>query len=69
MLHNLVDKAGAWFSYKNQRIGQGKDNARIFLKEHKEIAEEIEKQIREKLLHSVKSTAETNENEVEEATA
>ncbi|HLB57453.1 MAG TPA: recombinase RecA, partial [Gammaproteobacteria bacterium] len=69
VLHNLVDKAGAWFSYKNQRIGQGKDNARIFLKEHKEIAEEIEKQIREKLLHSVKSTAETNENEVEEATA
>jgi len=52
VLHNFVDKAGAWFSYKNQRIGQGKDNARTFLKEHPEIAQEIENRIREKLLTS-----------------
>lgn len=50
VLHNLVDKAGAWFSYKNQRIGQGKDNARNFLKEHPEMAQEIEGLIRAKLL-------------------
>jgi recombination protein RecA len=46
----LIDKAGAWFSYKNQRIGQGKDNSRQFLKENTAMAEEIEKQIRDKML-------------------
>ncbi len=50
VLHNLIDKSGAWFSYKNQRIGQGKENVRIFLKEHPEMAKEIEQKIREKLL-------------------
>lgn len=43
----IVDKAGAWFSYNNQRIGQGKENARQYLKEHKSIAEEIETKIRD----------------------
>ena len=46
----IVDKAGAWYSYKGERIGQGKDNVRNFLKEHPEIADDIEKQIRAKLL-------------------
>ncbi len=46
----LVDKAGAWFSYQGQRIGQGKDNARQFLKEHPEIAAEVEKKLRDTLL-------------------
>lgn len=50
VLHGLIDKSGAWFSYKNQRIGQGKENVRIFLKEHPETAKEIEQKIREKLL-------------------
>lgn len=54
--HNFIDKAGAWFSYKGQRIGQGKDNARTFLKEHPELAQEIEKLIRDKTL-SAKQTA------------
>jgi recombination protein RecA len=44
----IVDKAGAWYSYKGERIGQGKDNARNFLKENPEIAADIESQIREK---------------------
>ncbi len=52
VLHNFVDKAGAWFSYSGQRIGQGKDNARIFLREHPEMAQEIEGKLREKLLKS-----------------
>lgn len=47
---NLMDKAGAWFSYKGQRIGQGKENARLYLKEHPEIAQELETKIREKML-------------------
>lgn len=50
VLHNLIDKAGAWFSYKGQRIGQGKDNVRNFLKEHPDMAQEIEGKIREKML-------------------
>ena len=46
----LVDKAGAWYSYKGDRIGQGKANVINFLKGHPEIANEIEKKIREELL-------------------
>ncbi len=48
--HDFVNKAGSWYSYKGDKIGQGKDKASTFLKEHPEIAEEIEVQIREKLL-------------------
>ncbi len=44
---NIVDKAGAWFSYEGQRIGQGRENAKTFLKENPEIAEQIEKKVRE----------------------
>ncbi|MCX7672983.1 MAG: DNA recombination/repair protein RecA, partial [Thiobacillaceae bacterium] len=47
--HKLIDKAGAWYAYQGERIGQGKDNAREYLKEHPEIAHEIEAQIRERL--------------------
>jgi len=49
----LIDKAGAWYSYKETRIGQGKDNVRNFLKENPEISDEIEAQIREKLMPTV----------------
>ena len=44
----LIDKAGSWFSYKGTRIGQGKDNARIYLKENVAVAKEVEAQIRAK---------------------
>jgi recombination protein RecA len=50
VLHNLVEKSGSWYSYKGERIGQGKDNARIFLQQHPEIAKDIEGQIRAKLI-------------------
>ncbi|MDH3947498.1 MAG: recombinase RecA [Gammaproteobacteria bacterium] len=49
----IVDKAGAWYSYNGDRIGQGKDNVRNFLKENPEMAAEIEGQIRSKLLPQV----------------
>ncbi|UEP29469.1 recombinase RecA [Burkholderia sp. B21-005] len=45
----IVDKAGAWYSYNGEKIGQGKDNAREFLRENPEIAREIENRIRESL--------------------
>lgn len=44
---NIVEKSGAWFSYKGEKLGQGKENAKLVLKENPEIADEIEKQIRE----------------------
>jgi recombination protein RecA len=42
----IVDKAGAWYSYKGEKIGQGKDNSREFLKENPELAREIENRVR-----------------------
>ena len=46
VVHKVVEKSGAWYSYGADRIGQGKDNAREFLKEHPELAGEIEAKIR-----------------------
>lgn len=43
---NVVNKSGAWYSYNGDRIGQGRENVKIFLKDHPEICEEIEKQVR-----------------------
>lgn len=48
----LVEKSGAWYAYKGEKIGQGKKNAAVFLKENPHIAEEIELQIRTQLLGS-----------------
>jgi recombination protein RecA len=47
--NKIVDKSGAWYAYQGEKIGQGKDNSREYLREHPEIAQEIEGQIREKL--------------------
>ena len=46
----IIEKSGAWYSYKGNRIGQGKDNVRVFLQNNKEMAREIEDQVRAKLL-------------------
>ena len=45
--HKFIDKSGAWYAYNGEKIGQGKDNAREYLKEHPEIAQEIEAKVRE----------------------
>jgi recombination protein RecA len=45
----IVRKSGSWYSYEDQRLGQGKENARAFLRENPEVAREIENLIREKL--------------------
>jgi recombination protein RecA len=47
VLHKIVDKSGAWYAYKGEKIGQGKDNSREFLKANPAIAQEIEAKIRE----------------------
>ncbi|TXT24567.1 MAG: recombination protein RecA [Gallionellaceae bacterium] len=46
VLHKLIEKSGAWYAYKGEKIGQGKDNARLYLKEHRDIAIEIENKVR-----------------------
>jgi recombination protein RecA len=52
---NAVEKSGSWFSYKGERIGQGRDNARIFLREHPETAQRLDDELRELLGLSMKA--------------
>ncbi|HEV6967738.1 MULTISPECIES: recombinase RecA [Roseateles] len=47
VVHKIVDKSGAWYAYQGEKIGQGKDNAREYLRENPDIAREIENKIRE----------------------
>ena len=46
VLHKLIDKSGSWYAYNGEKIGQGKDNAREYLKSKPQIAREIEEKIR-----------------------
>jgi recombination protein RecA len=62
---NIVDKAGAWYSYDGTRIGQGKDNTRQFLKENSAMAQAIEARIRAQVLPETEVVAEAEE--IEEA--
>ena len=48
VIHGVVEKSGAWYIYNGDRLGQGKDNCREFLKENPALAGEIEQKIREK---------------------
>ncbi len=66
---DIVEKSGAWYSYNGERIGQGKDNVRTFLKENPNIAHEIEAKIREKLLPSLPVDAVVVEEVEEEVEA
>lgn len=67
--HDLVDKAGAWYSYNGDRIGQGKDNVRNYMKENPEMAQEIETKLRDMLLKPAAKSEETVEEEQDEAEA
>jgi recombination protein RecA len=71
VIHEIVDKSGAWYSYNKDRIGQGKDTARQFLKENPEIAAEIEGRIRDTLNigRHTDSDADVDALEAEEAEA
>jgi recombination protein RecA len=63
---DIIDKSGAWFSYKGQRIGQGRDNARQFLKANLEMRDEIESLVRAGLKPLPASTDHAEEEENEE---
>jgi len=62
----FVDKAGAWYSYNEERIGQGKENVRAFLKERPEMADEIDRRIREELLPKKADKADKADSETQE---
>jgi recombination protein RecA len=47
--HEVVEKSGSWFSYGGERLGQGRDNARLFLKEHTDIRDKLDLAVRQKL--------------------
>jgi recombination protein RecA len=67
---NIVEKSGSWYSYQGDRIGQGKDNVRTYLIENPEIANQIDAQLRAKLLPGpVEAPLEVPSNEAEESAA
>jgi recombination protein RecA len=49
VLHNIVDKSGAWYSYQGERIGQGRENVRTFLKDNKDVFARVDAELRKKL--------------------
>ena len=63
--HGMIEKAGAWYSYRGDRIGQGRDNVRNFLKDHEDVAVSLDRALRERLLG--KEEAETKDPEEVEA--
>jgi recombination protein RecA len=65
--HGIVDKAGSWYSYGDDRIGQGKENVREFLRNNPEMADEIEGKIRAKLLPSKADVIDIAGGDAEEA--
>ena len=67
--HGFVRKAGAWYTYEGDQLGQGKENARNFLKDNPDLANEIEKKIKEKLGVGVRPEAATAEPATDPADA
>ena len=65
--HDIVDKSGSWYSYNGDRIGQGKDNVRGFLKENPDIAQEIEGRIRDAVFPKLDEGEASEESEPVEA--
>jgi recombination protein RecA len=63
---DIIQKSGAWYSYNEERLGQGRENAKQFLKEHPELTEEIERKVREayQLGNTVKSSFSMDDDEV-----
>ena len=63
---NIIVKSGSWFSYNGDKIGQGRDNTKQFLAEHPEIAEEIEKKVRDKYVIKPEDVGEEEDEELPE---
>jgi len=65
--HKLIEKAGAWYSYQGEKIGQGKERVRTFLKDNPDIANDIEQTLRDKLLKKLVTEKDGQEQVLEEA--
>ena len=63
---DIIDKSGAWFSYASTKLGQGRENAKAFLKENEAVAAEIENKIRENIGDALSASAEPDEGENDE---
>ena len=63
---DIIHKSGAWFSYKDQRIGQGRENTRVFLKNNPEIANEVDAILRKELFADAAVVAEAPEGDLPE---
>jgi recombination protein RecA len=63
---NIIVKSGSWFSYNGEKIGQGRDNTKQFLAEHPEIADEIEKKVRDKYVIKPEDVEEEPDEELPE---
>ena len=63
---DIIDKSGAWFSYGSTKLGQGRENAKAFLKENEAVAAEIENKIRENIGDALSGSAEPDEGENDE---
>lgn len=63
---DIIDKSGAWFSYGSTKLGQGRENAKAFLKENEAVATEIENKIRENIGDALSGSAEADEGENDE---
>ncbi|MEN6527288.1 MAG: DNA recombination/repair protein RecA, partial [Candidatus Polarisedimenticolia bacterium] len=64
--HKIIEKSGAWLSYNGERLGQGRENARQFLKDNRDKAKELDYKLREKLGLLPKAAEETAAEPVED---
>ena len=58
---NIVNKSGAWYAYNGVKIGQGRENAKIYLKEHQDVMAEVEQKVRDKFIKKDDETEQKNE--------
>ena len=62
--HGIIEKTGAWYGYNGERIGQGKDNVRVYLQDNPDLAQEIEQAVKSKVLPQVEAAAAAEEAQV-----
>jgi recombination protein RecA len=64
--YEIINKSGAWFSYEGQRIGQGRENTKIYISEHPEFMAEVDRKVREVFAKKINSDV---KNDTEESSA
>lgn len=59
----IISRSGSWYSYNNERIGQGRENAKLFLMQNTKLIDEIEREIRKQLKFKLRESEEEKENQ------